>query len=144
MIDHFTLSVIDLQKAVVFYEKALAPLGYSLVSAFEQYRGFGPKGKPSFWVKHAEISTTPMHIAFSASSRAAVDAFHQAALAAGARDDGQPGVRGDYHPNYYAAFVVDPLGHPIEAVCHVPSPAVKKKKKPAARPKPKPKAAKRR
>lgn len=129
MIDHFTLSVTDLPGAVKFYEKALAPLGYSLLMAFEQYRGFGDK-KPYFWIKHAEQPSQPMHIAFAASSRKQVDAFHAAALAAGARDDGAPGTRVDYHPNYYAAFVIDPMGHPIEAVCHAAAtPAVKAKAK---------------
>ncbi|MCC6335349.1 MAG: VOC family protein [Myxococcales bacterium] len=118
MIDHLTLSVTDLPKAVAFYEKALAPLGYSLVMAFEQYRAFGPKGKPTLWLKHAEVPTTPMHLAFVAKDRKAVDAFHRAASAAGARDSGAPGLRPHYHQNYYGAFVTDPMGHPIEAVCH--------------------------
>lgn len=126
MIDHLTLSVTDLQKAVAFYERALAPLGYRLDMAFEQFRGFGPKGMPAFWVKHAETATQPTHIAFVAKTRAAVDAFHAAAIAAGAKDDGAPGLRPQYHRNYYGAFVIDPMGHPIEAVCH--KPAVKKPK----------------
>lgn len=136
MIDHLTLSVADLPLAVGFYEKALAPLGYGLAMSFEQYRGFGPPGKPVLWVKHAEPATQPMHLAFVARDRAAVDAFHAAALAAGARDDGAPGLRPLYHPAYYAAFVVDPLGHPIEAVCHAepaaaPRPQVAPAKAPA-------------
>jgi catechol 2,3-dioxygenase-like lactoylglutathione lyase family enzyme len=136
MIDHLTLSVSDVELAVRFYQQALAPLGYGLVASFEQFRGFGSKGKPVFWLKQAEAPTQPMHIAFAAASRRAVDAFHAAALAAGARDDGAPGLRKDYHPNYYGAFVVDPLGHPIEAVCHLPvgrTPARPASRKPAAR-----------
>jgi catechol 2,3-dioxygenase-like lactoylglutathione lyase family enzyme len=131
MIDHLTLSVADLPLAVGFYEKALAPLGYGLVAAFEQYRGFGPKGRPVFWLKHAEPGTQPMHLAFAAPSRSAVDAFHAAALGAGARDDGRPGLRPHYHPSYYGAFVVDPLGHPIEAVCHQAPPAPRRAAKKA-------------
>jgi catechol 2,3-dioxygenase-like lactoylglutathione lyase family enzyme len=136
MIDHFTLAVTDLPGAVKFYEKALAPLGYSLLSAFEQYRGFGAAGKASFWLKHAEVASKPMHMAFAAPGRAQVDAFHVAAIAAGASDDGAPGLRADYHPNYYAAFVIDPLGHPIEAVCHAPmvAPKTRPKKRSEAKP----------
>lgn len=120
MIDHLTISVTDLQKAVTFYERALAPLGYGLAMAFEQFRGFGPKGKPAFWVKHADAATQPMHLAFVAKDRKSVDAFHAAAIAAGAKDDGAPGLRPHYHRHYYGAFVIDPMGHPIEAVCHAP------------------------
>jgi len=133
MIDHLTLSVADLPLAVGFYEKALAPLGYGLVMSFEQYRGFGPPGRPVLWVKQAQPATQPMHLAFVAQDRPAVDAFHAAALAAGARDDGAPGLRPLYHPSYYAAFVIDPLGHPIEAVCHR-DPSAKAKAVAPARP----------
>ncbi|MEW5743337.1 MAG: VOC family protein [Myxococcota bacterium] len=126
MIDHLTISVTDLQKAISFYEKALKPLGYSLVMAHEQYRAFGEKGKPTFWIKHAEVATPPMHLAFVAKDRAAVDAFYKAALSAGAQDFGAPGLRPHYHQNYYGAFVIDPMGHPIEAVCHK---ATREKKK---------------
>lgn len=128
MIDHLTIAVTDLQKSVAFYEQALEPLGYSLVLAFEQYRAFGPKKKPVFFLKHAEAPTPPTHLAFVAKSRKAVDAFYAAAIAAGAQDFGAPGVRPHYHRNYYGAFVVDPNGHPIEAVCH----EAPKKKRPAA------------
>lgn len=134
MIDHLTLTVSDLQKSVRFYEKALKPLGYSMVMAYEQYRAFGPKGKPVFWVKHGEPASLPMHLAFVAKDRASVDAFYRAALRAGGQDFGQPGVRPHYHQHYYAAFVTDPSGHPIEAVCHAPVKAGKgapKKKAPA-------------
>jgi catechol 2,3-dioxygenase-like lactoylglutathione lyase family enzyme len=134
MIDHLTISVTDLQKSVTFYERCLKPLGYSLVMAHEQYRAFGEKGKPCLWIKHAELATPPMHLAFAASSRPAVDAFYKAAIAAGAQDFGKPGLRPHYHQHYYGAFVVDPNGHPIEAVCHA-APAAKKK--PAAKKQPK-------
>jgi len=134
MIDHLTISVTDLQKTVTFYERALKPLGYGLIMAHEQYRAFGPKGKPTLWIKHAERATPPMHLAFVAKDRKAVDAFYAAAIDAGAQDFGKPGLRPQYHRNYYGAFVIDPNGHPIEAVCHAPAaakrkPAPKKKKK---------------
>lgn len=121
MIDHLTVSVADLAASAAFYERALAPLGYSVQMSFEGHRAFGAPRKPALWLKQALPATTPQHIAFVATSRAAVDAFHAAALAAGARDNGAPGLRRDYHPSYYGAFVVDPVnGHPIEAVCHAP------------------------
>lgn len=134
MLDHFTLSVTDLPKAISFYTQALAPLGYGPVAEFPQFCGFGPKGKPMFWLKQAETPTQPLHIAFSAASRALVDAFYAAALKAGASDNGAPGVRADYHPSYYAAFVIDPMGHPIEAVCHAPVAVKAKKAAPAKKP----------
>ena len=117
MIDHFTVSVKDLAASRAFYEKVLAPLGYGVKMEFQQYLGFGDK-KPYLWLKQAEVGTTPQHIAFRAHSRAAVDGFHQAAIAAGAKDDGSPGIREMYHPHYYGAFVIDPDGHNIEAVFH--------------------------
>jgi catechol 2,3-dioxygenase-like lactoylglutathione lyase family enzyme len=120
MIDHFTLTVADIGASRAFYEHALAPLGYSVQMEYEQFVGFGARGKPSFWLKPGPMPQSPMHIAFVASDRPRVDAFYAAALAAGGRDDGAPGLRPDYHPNYYGAFVIDPNGHPIEAVCHQP------------------------
>lgn len=127
MIDHLTITVSDLQKAVRFYEKALKPLGYSMVMAYEQYRAFGPKGKPVFFLKHGEPASLPMHLAFAAKDRAAVDAFYKAAIRAGGQDFGAPGVRAHYHQHYYGAFVTDPMGHPIEAVCHAPPQRAAKK-----------------
>lgn len=121
MIDHFTISVADYDGTLRFYTRALKPLGYGPVMTFDGMAGFGPAHKPTLWIKRATPATTPQHIAFVAASRALVDAFHEAALAAGATDDGKPGLRPDYHPDYYGAFVIDPLnGHPIEAVCHLP------------------------
>ena len=118
MIDHLTLSVRDFDVSRAFYLKVLEPLGYGVKKEFPKVCGFGDARKPYFWIKQASPATTSQHIAFQAKDRAAVDAFYKAALAAGAKDDGAPGVRKDYHPNYYGAFVIDPDGHPIEAVCH--------------------------
>ncbi len=126
MIDHISIRCSDFKRSLSFYEKALAPLGYQLVMQFSASRGdtphpeaagLGVKGKPDFWISGGEIGT-PNHVAF-ATDRAGVDAFHRAALAAGGRDNGAPGPR-PYHPNYYGAFVLDPDGHNIEAVCHEP------------------------
>ncbi len=129
MIDHFTVSVADLAKSREFYAAILAPLGYRPLMEWEQGVAFGDR-KPYFFLKQATPVTTPQHIAFRANTRALVDAFHKAALEAGARDDGAPGLRPDYHENYYGAFVVDPLnGHPLEAVCHLPLGLAPKKAK---------------
>ena len=119
MIDHLTLSVRDFALSRAFYLKVFEPLGYSVKREFPNICGFGDR-KPYFWIKQAPVPTTPQHIAFQAKDRPAVDAFYKAALAAGAKDDGAPGVRKEYHPHYYGAFVIDPDGHPIEAVCHSP------------------------
>ena len=118
MIDHIVIGVGDLATSRTFYEQALAPLGYEVVLAFPASLGFGVGGKPDFWLRQS-ATPEPAHVAF-ATDRATVDAFHEAALAAGARDNGGPGVREIYHPNYYGAFVLDPDGHNIEAVCHLP------------------------
>lgn len=131
MIDHFTLTVRDLQRSKAFYRAALAPLGFDVRMDFGEYVGFGDRQKPYFWLKEGSAPTQPMHIAFQARNRAAVDAFHAAALAAGARDDGAPGLRADYHPNYYGAFVVELDGHPIEAVCHAPASSSSAARRPA-------------
>jgi catechol 2,3-dioxygenase-like lactoylglutathione lyase family enzyme len=118
MIDHLTLTVKSLAKSRAFYVKALAPLGYGITMKFDQMVGFGDKVKPYFFLKQGKKPQAPMHLAFAAKRRADVDAFHAAALRAGAKNDGSPGLRAEYHPNYYGAFVIDPDGHPIEAVCH--------------------------
>lgn len=125
-----TLTVRDYARSVAFYEKALAPLGYRRVMEFEGMCGFGEENKPFFWMKQGDPPTTPQHIAFRARRRADVDAFHAAALAAGGQDNGAPGLRLDYHPTYYAAFVIDPNGHPLEAVSHH-EPATKARRAPA-------------
>ena len=128
MIDHLTLRVRDYDASKAFYLKALAPLGYTLIMEFDipgvgKFCGLGEGKKPDFWLaSHSDKHPAPtgQHVAFAAKKRADVDAFHQAALAAGARDDGQPGPRADYHPHYYGAFVVDLNGMHIEACAHHP------------------------
>jgi catechol 2,3-dioxygenase-like lactoylglutathione lyase family enzyme len=117
MIDHMGILVTDLDASVAFYTRALAPLGYAVVMRFERFAGFGVAGKPDFWIE-AGTPTDKIHIAFRAGGRAVVRAFHEAAVAAGGRDNGPPGMREIYHPNYYGAFVRDPDGHNVEAVCH--------------------------
>jgi catechol 2,3-dioxygenase-like lactoylglutathione lyase family enzyme len=122
MIDHLSLRVQDHPRAVAFYQAALAPLGYKVMMEYPGATGLGA-GMPDFWLMTTEQPLNPTHLAFSA-TRAAVDAFHFAALAAGGSDNGSPGLRADYHPHYYAAFVRDPEGNNIEVVCHV-DPAAK-------------------
>jgi len=126
MLDHIGFGVSDYARSKAFYEQALAPLGYAVVmevtvemSGSYEGCGFGRDRKPSFWIGNSP-SGGRMHVAFVAGDRAAVDAFYRAALAAGATDNGPPGIRAHYHPNYYGAFVLDPDGHNIEAVCHAP------------------------
>ncbi len=126
MIDHIGFPVSDYAKSKRFYEQALAPLGYKLimeVAAAENASGFpacgfGIDGKPDFWIGAEGGLAKPLHIAIATDSRARVDAFYMAAIAAGAKDNGKPGLRPQYHPNYHGAFVFDPDGHNIEAVCH--------------------------
>ncbi len=120
MIDHIGFRVKDYDTAKAFYQKALAPLGYQLIAEFGDFSGFGRNGKPDFWIEKSASGTTYMHIAVNAASRAEVDAFYQAALDGGAKDNGAPGLREIYHPDYYGAFVIDPEGHNLEAVCHAP------------------------
>ena len=120
MIDHVTANVSDFEQAKRFYEQALAPLGYSVQMAFEDAAGFGTgEGIPDFWIgSRAERGAT--HVAFSVGDRATVDRFYEAAIAAGGKDNGPPGLRPHYHETYYAAYVHDPDGNNIEAVCHRP------------------------
>jgi len=120
MIDHTGLTVTDIKRSEAFYKAALAPLGYTVLMSFEQVRGLGVAPKPDFWMVEGK-ATPPWHIAFRAASRAVVDAFYAAAIAAGGRDNGGPGIRAHYHPSYYGAFVLDPDGYNIEAVCHEPA-----------------------
>jgi catechol 2,3-dioxygenase-like lactoylglutathione lyase family enzyme len=119
MIDHIGLPVADLDASVAFYTRALAPLGYALVMREGQSAGFGVAGKPDLWIS-AGKPTDRIHVALRARGRAEVRAFHAAAIAAGGKDNGPPGVREMYHPSYYGAFIRDPDGHNIEAVCHDP------------------------
>jgi len=127
MIDHMGFSVGDYARAKAFYERALAPLGYTLIMEVtaqetgQPATGFGSGGKPDLWIGGEGKLEKPVHVAIVAKARPAVDAFYQAALAAGGRDNGPPGLRPHYHQNYYAAFVLDPDGHNIEAVCHAPA-----------------------
>lgn len=128
MLDHVGFAVSDAARSKAFYEQALAPLGISLIMSVTPEQtasggtahGFGSNGKPYFWVGDNERVGEGTHVAFTAGSRAEVDAFYRAALAAGGRDNGPPGIRAQYHPTYYGAFVLDPDGLNIEAVCHHP------------------------
>lgn len=128
MLDHIGVPVSDLARSRAFYEAVLAPLGYGVImevtaaeTGAEAHCGFGAHGKPSFWIASGKALTGCLHVAFQAPDRAAVDAFHRAAMALLAPDNGPPGLRPHYHPNYYAAFVLDPDGHNIEAVFHGPA-----------------------
>lgn len=116
MIDHIGIPVTNIETSVAFYTKALAPLGYTLLMRFGHVAGFGGS-KPDFWIA-AGTPTDKIHVAFIAKGRAEVRSFYEAAIAAGGVDNGPPGVREMYHPNYYGAFVRDPDGHNVEAVCH--------------------------
>jgi catechol 2,3-dioxygenase-like lactoylglutathione lyase family enzyme len=126
IIDHIGLNVADYAKSKAFYDQALAPLGIKLLMEFGTHAGYG-RDKPELWLGHGPMDfqkaeqikvITPIHVCLAAGSRADVDAFHQAALAAGGKDNGKPGLREHYHPGYYGAFVLDPDGHNLEAVFH--------------------------
>jgi catechol 2,3-dioxygenase-like lactoylglutathione lyase family enzyme len=122
MIDHTGVIVGSFEASRRFYAAALTPLGYELLLEFHtSVAGFGEPGKPDFWIAQGEPNTPRIHVAFRADTRREVDAFYDAALGAGARDNGAPGLRAQYHPDYYGAFVLDPDGHNIEAVCHSPT-----------------------
>ena len=118
MLDHIVIGVSDLAVAKEFYARALAPLGIAPIMERPGTVGLGEHGKPEFWLRE-EQAPTPAHVAFGTGDRAVVDAFHEAALAAGGSDNGGPGRREIYHPHYYGAFVLDPDGHNVEAVCHL-------------------------
>jgi len=128
MIDHTGIDVSDPVKSRHFYERALAPLGYAVLREIPlQFTGgavvlgFGVAPKPDFWVHEGTPQRPHVHVAFRAETRAQVDAFYEAAMAAGGTDNGAPGLRPHYHENYYGAFVKDPDGHNIEACCHTPA-----------------------
>lgn len=128
MIDHTGVAVSDFARSKRFYEAALAPIGYRLimelpaaVTKSSDVAGFGEPPKPDFWIHGGTPNRPPVHVAFRVERRELVDAFHRAALAAGGTDNGAPGLRPHYHPDYYGAFVLDPDGHNIEAVCHAPA-----------------------
>ena len=127
MIDHTGVTVSDFARSQAFYREALRPLGFEQlvelsaeVTGHTDVAGFGEPPKPEFWISRGTPNQPPVHVAFRVADRQTVDAFHRAALAAGGRDNGAPGLRLHYHPNYYGAFVLDPDGHNIEAVCHAP------------------------
>jgi catechol 2,3-dioxygenase-like lactoylglutathione lyase family enzyme len=118
MYDHLGLKVGDLDASVRFYTAALAPLGYVLCSKDKSGAGFGPKGEPALWLYlHKGLKGEGCHVAFRAPDHAAIKAFHVAGLKAGGRDNGGAGPRADYSPTYYAAFLIDPDGNNVEAVC---------------------------
>jgi len=119
VIDHVGIDVSDIESAKGFYEQALAPLGYTKLSEFPEAVGFGEGRKPDFWLAQRGKPGTS-HVAIRSNDRAAVDAFHDAAVTAGGKDNGPPGLRPHYHETYYSAFVLDPEGNNIEAVCHSP------------------------
>jgi catechol 2,3-dioxygenase-like lactoylglutathione lyase family enzyme len=128
ILDHVGFGVSDYTRAKAFYTAALAPLGITLVMEVGPEQtpgrvwacGFGKGGKPEFWIGSDGQTSPPMHIAFVVDSRAEVRAFYDAALRAGGRDNGAPGLRTQYHPSYFGAFVLDLDGHNVEAVCHTP------------------------
>ncbi|MCV0440780.1 MAG: VOC family protein [Hydrogenophaga sp.] len=118
MYDHIGLKVKDLAASKRFYEAALAPLGHVLGSHDDTYAGLGPAGAPALWLYATPGAQGPgTHVAFCAANHEAVDAFYKAGLKAGAKDNGGPGPRPDYSPSYYAAFLIDPDGNNVEAVC---------------------------
>ncbi|HVY13877.1 MAG TPA: VOC family protein [Rhodopila sp.] len=128
MLDHIGLTVSDFARIRNFYTQALEPLDITVVMEVSgqetgagAHAGFGQSGKPSFWIGSGNKPSGPVHVAFTASTRKQVEDFYAAALAAGGRDNGRPGLRPHYHASYYAAFVLDPDGNNIEAVCHDPS-----------------------
>lgn len=126
MIDHIGLAVSDMEVSRRFYEATLKPLGYEILMEVTEemtggkgaHLGMGRDGIHSFWIGTHQEPSKGVHLAFSSPDRAGVDAFYEAAIAAGAKENGPPGLRPEYHPNYYGAFVFDPEGNNIEAVCH--------------------------
>lgn len=128
MLDHIGVAISNIDRSRAFYEAALKPLGIAKIFEYGPDKtdsggtaiGFGKDGMPFFWVGDNERVGEGTHVAFTAPDRATVDAFYAAALAAGGKDNGAPGLRPKYHPNYYGAFVLDPDGINVEAVCHKP------------------------
>jgi catechol 2,3-dioxygenase-like lactoylglutathione lyase family enzyme len=125
MIDHIGIAISNYGLSKAFYSKALAPLGIELNIEVQGYAGFGEEGKAELWFGQAmddehkqNTSPLPMHLAFRANSTEVVDQFYQATIEAGATSNGETGMREIYHPNYYGAFVIDPNGHNLKAVCH--------------------------
>ena len=124
IIDHLGFAISNVERSKAFFSKVLAPLNVELIAEVQGWVGFGPKGgqKAEFWFGEGEDESEPahasMHIAFNAETRLQVDEFYKAAMREGATCNGEPGIREIYHPDYYGAFVIDPDGHNIEAVCH--------------------------
>ena len=127
MLDHIGFAVSDYKRSKAFYLAALKPLGITLlmevgpeITGAEGHGGFGSEGKPYFWIGSGKALKGRLHVSFTAKDRASVDAFYAAAIKAGGKDNGEPGLRPHYHKDYYGAFVLDPDGHNVEAVCHKP------------------------
>ena len=120
MFDHIGLGVSNYADSKAFFLKALQPLGVGIVMEGEHGLGIGPKGKPALWLFETSEKPASLHLAFTAESHKQVQEFYAAALAAGGKDNGAPGLRPHYHPSYYGAFVIGPDGHNVEAVCHRP------------------------
>ena len=119
MLDHITIGVGDIERSKRFYDEALRPLEITrLYGDGEGFAGYGVRPKAFFWIGLRETPQTGAHVAFAAKDRQTVERFYEAAIGAGGRDNGRPGLRRHYHPDYYGAFVLDPDGHNIEAVCH--------------------------
>jgi catechol 2,3-dioxygenase-like lactoylglutathione lyase family enzyme len=129
VLDHIEFAVADAERSRRFYEEALRPFGMTVIIRVGPERtraggtryGFGRDGYPRIWFHDGEAASAPIHLALATADRQVVDAFHAAALAAGGTDNGAPGIRARYHPDYYAAFVLDPDGNNLEAVCQVPN-----------------------
>jgi len=127
MIDHMTIGVTNFSRSTAFYDRSFEPLGVSRLFTvpLEQTDGVNVTGygdvRPWFWLAEEDATKGKLHVAFTANDRASVDAFYKAAIAAGGLDNGPPGLRPHYHADYYGAFVLDPDGHNIEAVCHLPA-----------------------
>jgi catechol 2,3-dioxygenase-like lactoylglutathione lyase family enzyme len=121
MLDHVTIGVSDFERSKHFYDQALHPLDIMrLYAEAERFAGYGVHPKAFFWIGGRDTPQTGAHIAFAAKDRETVERFYEAAIKAGGRNNGRPGIRQHYHPNYFGAFVLDPDGHNIEAVCHLP------------------------
>lgn len=120
MFDHVGIGVSSLESSKAFFLRALAPLGITVAMEGPHGVGLGRGQKPAFWLSPSAHKPAPLHLAFAADDRRQVDEFHRAAIAAGGQDNGPPGLRPHYHANYYAAFVIGPDGHNVEAVCHRP------------------------
>jgi len=127
MLDHISFPISNFERSLAFYTAAFAPLGITAMvkgnkqnTGGHEEAGFGSEGRPYFWIRDGEALKGCLHVAFVAKDRKSVDAFYAAAMKAGGRDNGPPGIRAHYHPDYYGAFVLDPDGHNIEAVCRKP------------------------